>query len=191
MNTGPLRPSLLTFAGDLPGYPLELNFNQNLNREPWSATLHILNSVELNVNPVFCTLKARRLGPAPCTKGQVECEISVFECMSCKRPAEHPRLYYRPQMVGLATEGNRWRGNTRTRMPSSGRFGTAPDHRGAVELGDPSLWESAMTRHSFVRSPATRSSSHATGSSKGHTSCQRSIRRMPWVGSAWPERSVI
>jgi hypothetical protein len=39
--------------------------NQNLNREPWSATYDILNSVELYVNPVFGTFKVRLCKPVP------------------------------------------------------------------------------------------------------------------------------
>src|SRR5207302_7125806 len=67
-----------------------LNLNQNLNREPWSATFDILNSVKLDVNPVFRALKDRLLKPAPCTKGQ-GCRRGCgnppeFERRSCKRP---------------------------------------------------------------------------------------------------------
>ena len=54
-----------------PGVRWNLNLNQNLNREPWSATSDILNSVRLDVNPVFRALKVRLLKPVPCTKGQV------------------------------------------------------------------------------------------------------------------------
>ena len=36
-----------------------------LNREPWFATLHILNSVGAGVNPVFSDLKVRLCKPVP------------------------------------------------------------------------------------------------------------------------------
>ena len=48
-----------------------LRLNQNLNREPWFATIDILNTVEFRVNPVFSTLKDRPCQPVPCPTGQV------------------------------------------------------------------------------------------------------------------------
>jgi hypothetical protein len=53
-----------------PGARWNLNLNQNLNREPWSATIAILNSVELVVNPVFSTFKVRLCKPVPCPEVQ-------------------------------------------------------------------------------------------------------------------------
>ena len=48
-----------------------LRLNQNLNREPWFATIDILNTVEFRVNPVFSTLKDRPCQPVPCPTVQV------------------------------------------------------------------------------------------------------------------------
>src|SRR5260221_13275494 len=67
---GPLRPSNLTFAGKTPTARWNLNLNKNLNREPWSATSDILNSVEAYVNPVFNASKVRLCIPVPCPKVQ-------------------------------------------------------------------------------------------------------------------------
>ena len=47
-----------------------LRLSQNLNREPWFATIDILNTVEFRVNPVFSTLKDRPCQPVPCPTGQ-------------------------------------------------------------------------------------------------------------------------
>src|ERR1700687_1300882 len=67
-----LRPVEIDFAGDLSRSPLAgiPNLHQNLNRETWFATLHILNSVGWGVNSVFCVSKVRRLKPVHCLKGQ-------------------------------------------------------------------------------------------------------------------------
>jgi thiamine-monophosphate kinase len=48
-----------------------LRLNQNLNREPWFATIDILNTVEFRVNPVFSTLRDRPCQPVPCPSVQV------------------------------------------------------------------------------------------------------------------------
>src|SRR5713101_9136419 len=70
MTTGPPQADRFVFAGNHPGARRYLNLNQNLNRGPRFATLDILNSVELDVNPVFSTLKVRLCKPVPCPRVQ-------------------------------------------------------------------------------------------------------------------------
>jgi len=59
-----------SWRANYPGVRWNLNLNQNLNREPWSATSDILNSVEWYVNPVFRAFKDRLCKPVPCPKVQ-------------------------------------------------------------------------------------------------------------------------
>src|SRR5882762_1883603 len=67
MTSGALRLLILFWRASYPGTRRwNPNFNQYLNREPWFATLHILNSVGVGVNPVFCDLKVRLCKPVPC-----------------------------------------------------------------------------------------------------------------------------
>ncbi len=89
MTKGPLRPNNLCLRANYPGARRNLNINQNLNREPWFATINILNSVELDVNPVFRTLKDRSRSPVPCPNVQVG-ERQVLNALSPGRRApEH------------------------------------------------------------------------------------------------------
>src|SRR5713226_833609 len=69
---GPLRPSNLTLRANYHGARGNTNLNQNLNREPWFATFDILISVEVDVNPVFSTLKVRLCKPVSLSKSTGE-----------------------------------------------------------------------------------------------------------------------
>src|SRR5690348_15275376 len=71
MNKGPPQAIHRVFVDKTPWARRNLHMNQNLNREPWFATIDILNTVEFRVNPVFSTLKDRLYQPAPCPAVQV------------------------------------------------------------------------------------------------------------------------
>src|SRR6266446_3493135 len=66
-----LSDQQISVCGQTTLAPAGTNLNQNLNRGPRFATLHILNSVGWDVNPVFGTTRVRLCKPVPCPIGQV------------------------------------------------------------------------------------------------------------------------
>src|SRR6267378_5392856 len=106
MTSGALRLLILFWRASYPGTRRwNPNFNQYLNREPWFATLLILNSVGVGVNPVFWDLKARLCKPVPCPGGQVlpgyRPESANSSNLSCESGMRVCRNILSPETSGI------------------------------------------------------------------------------------------